>query len=153
MSIFEMATQVIVIYFSHLLGAPVEIENLILFDGFFMTRLPNKKCQTNNFGKNRPVGCWIHISFLVQFSWSIFKIILRKNLFWIFIDLKKWGKILASLQAFLATLWNARIKMHPLRQLQDMPNILENWTHWAIWVRILHKYVNVGWVAESPSQG
>ena len=59
MPIFEMETQVIVIYFSHLLGAPVEIENLILFDGPFMTRLPDKKCQTNNFGKNRPV-VYIH---------------------------------------------------------------------------------------------
>ena len=64
------------IYFSHLLGAPVEIENPILFDGPhtrpFMTRLPDKKCQTNNFGKNRAVGYISLQSFLLQFSRSIF---------------------------------------------------------------------------------
>lgn len=73
------------IYFSNLLGAPVEFENLILFDGPhtrpFMTWLPDKKCQTNNFGKNRAVGYISLQSFLLQFFLSIFEMNLRKNMF------------------------------------------------------------------------
>ena len=56
----------------------VEIENLLLLNGPFMTRLPDKKCQTNNFGKNRPVG---YISlFCYSFLGQFLKLILEKQI-------------------------------------------------------------------------
>jgi hypothetical protein len=46
-----------------------------------MTWLPDKKCQTNNFGKNRAVGYISLQSFLLQFFRSTFEMNLRKNIF------------------------------------------------------------------------